>query len=257
VTTEDDVYMQRDGEVVCVVLNRPQKLNALTHPMIGAVRDAVGRAQNDPSVKVVLLRGEGRAFCVGDDLADLSSAAAQADRQDALVAVLQDVTRQIMAGPKPVIAVVQGWAIGAAFSWMLNCDHVICARSATAFFPELKWGVSPTGAATALAPRILGVAGARKAFQLLQRFTADDLLALGAVTRVVDDGEELATALALARDLAARSPAALQGVKQLTNRFLVDRLDEVLLMEARLAVAMATGAEVSGRIEDFLQSNAR
>src|SRR5882757_2725103 len=150
--TQPDVYTVQDGHVLSVVLNRPEKLNALTHGMIERVRDGLAKAQADPSVHVIVLRGEGRAFSVGDDLDDLSSASSEADQQEALVDILQDVTCQIMNGPKPVIAVLQGWAIGAAFSWILNCDQVVCTRSAKAFFPELKWGVSPTGAATALAP---------------------------------------------------------------------------------------------------------
>jgi enoyl-CoA hydratase/carnithine racemase len=252
-STPDIVITERHDDVACIVLNRPEKLNALTHEMIGRVRDALVAAQSDPLVKVILLRGQGRAFCAGDDLEDLSAAAAEAEKQSELVEVLQDVTRQIMTGPKPVVAVVQGWAIGAAFSWVLNCDLVVCAKSATAFFPELKWGVSPTGAATALAPRLLGVTAARAAFHDFKRFSADDLLALGAVSRVVADENALAAGMECARDLASRPQAALQGLKQLVNRSLLPSLDSILADEAQLAVAMAVGEGVSGRIDSFRQ----
>jgi enoyl-CoA hydratase/carnithine racemase len=208
-------------------------------------------AQREPGVRVIILRGAGRAFCVGDDLNDLSSAAAEPDKQCTLVDILQDVTRQIMVGPKPVIAVVQGWAVGAAFSWVLNCDHAVYARSTQSFFPELKWGVSPTGAATVLAPRMLGSAQARAAFQLLKRFSAEQLLALGAITQVVEDGSELAVAANCARELASRSPEALVGVKRLTSRLLLEGLDDILSMEAQLAVAMSSREGVSGRIDSF------
>src|SRR3984885_11232145 len=85
-----DVRVDSDGAVVSIVLNRPAKLNALTHAMIGAVRDSMAKAQREPEVRVILLRGEGRAFCVGDDLDDLSSAAAEPEHQGALVDILQD-----------------------------------------------------------------------------------------------------------------------------------------------------------------------
>jgi enoyl-CoA hydratase/carnithine racemase len=118
-----------------VVLNRPQKLNALTSAMIAAVRDALKTAQQDPEIHVLILRGNGAAFCAGDDVSELAGAAAMPDEQTLVVGTLQDVTRQIMLGPKPVIVVVQGWAVGAAFSWLLNCDLAVCAESAKAFFP--------------------------------------------------------------------------------------------------------------------------
>jgi enoyl-CoA hydratase/carnithine racemase len=247
----DEVLVQTDGVVRSIILNRPGKLNALTQPMIRAVRDAMEHAQGDADIKVVILRGVGKAFCVGDDLEDLSSAAAEPEKQRQLVDVLQDVTRQIMLGPKPVIAVVQGWAVGAAFSWVLNCDHAIFARSARSFFPELKWAVSPTGAATALAPRMLGAAQARAAFQLIKRFSANELLTLGAIAQVVDDGSELVAATACAEELASRSMEALSGVKRLTNRLVAESLDEVLSQEAQLAVAMACRATVAGNIDAF------
>jgi enoyl-CoA hydratase/carnithine racemase len=247
----NEVRVETEGVIASIILNRPQKLNALTHGMIRAVRDAMTSAQRDSAIRVIILRGEGRAFCVGDDLNDLSSAAAAPEEQKALVDVLQDVTRQIMLGGKPVIAVVQGWAVGAAFSWVLNCDHAIYARSAKSFFPELKWGVSPTGAATTLAAQRLGLAQAHAAFQLIKRFSAEELLNLGAIAQVVDDGHELSAARQCAQELASRPVEALSGVKRLTNLPLLERLDDILAMEAQLAAAMASHASVSGNIDAF------
>jgi enoyl-CoA hydratase/carnithine racemase len=238
--------------VLSVVLNRPAKLNALTRGMIVRVRDALVAAQASPDVRAIVLRGAGRAFSVGDDLSGLASAAIAADEAAALV-ILQDVTRQIMAGPKPVVAAVQGWAVGAAFSWVLNCDHVFIARSTTAFFPELRWGVSPTGAATVLAPRMLGVAAARDAFLRLKRFSAADLLALGAVSGVTEDGGEYEATMSCARELSGRAVAALSGVKRLTNRFVLEELDSVLSQEAELAAATSGASEVASRIHTFQQ----
>jgi enoyl-CoA hydratase/carnithine racemase len=250
-TTCDEILVQTEGAVRSIILNRPQKLNALTHAMIRAVRDAMTCAQRDSAIRVIILRGAGRAFCVGDDLNDLSAAAAAPEEQRALVDVLQDVTRQIMLGGKPVIAVVQGWAVGAAFSWVLNCDHAVYARSAKSFFPELKWGVSPTGAATALAVQRLGLAQAHAALQLIKRFSGEELLNLGAIAQVVDDGNELSAAKQCAQELASRPTEALSGVKRLTNRLFLERLDDILSAEAQLAAALASDASVSSNIDAF------
>jgi enoyl-CoA hydratase/carnithine racemase len=242
------VYTEYSDGITSVVLNRPQKLNALTATMIGAIREALKAAQDDPGTRVVVLRGEGRAFCAGDDIEELAGAADLPDAQVSLVGDLQDVTRQIMAAPKPVVGAVQGWAVGAAFSWVLNCDLTVCAESAKAFFPEVKWGVSPTGAATALAPALLGAGRAREAFLLSRRWAAQELFNLGAVTKVVADGQELVEALLLARQLAQLPPFALAGVKKLANRVIVRDLDSTLAEEAALAVATSSRREVAERL---------
>jgi enoyl-CoA hydratase/carnithine racemase len=247
-TLQTHVYSQKEGRITSVVLNRPQKLNALTSTMIAAVRDALEAAQQDPETHVLMLRGNGSAFCAGDDVAELAGAAAMPDEQILLVATLQDVTRQIMLGPKPVVAVVQGWAVGAAFSWLLNCDLAVCAESAKAFFPEVKWGVSPTGAATVLVPGLLGAGRARESFLLSRRWTAQELFGFGAVARVVADGRELSEAMLLARELADLPPHAVSGVKRLINKAISGDLESVLQDEAALAVATVTRREVAGRL---------
>jgi enoyl-CoA hydratase/carnithine racemase len=242
------VYTETADGITWVVLNRPQKLNALTAEMIGGIRDALEAAQGDPGTHVVILRGEGKAFCAGDDVTELAEASVKSDEQALLVASLQDVTRQIMLGPKPVIVVVQGWAVGAAFSWVLNCDLVVCADSAKAFFPEVKWGVSPTGAATSLAPALLGAGRARESFLLSRRWTAHELLTLGVVTRVVADGAESSEALSLSGQLVELPSFALAGVKKLANRAIAGDLERTLAAEADLAVATSSRAEVAQRL---------
>lgn len=247
-TLQAYVYCQKEGRIASVVLNRPEKLNALTFTMIVAVRDALKAAQQDPGTHVLILRGNGAAFCAGDDVSELAAAAAVPGAQAQVVEALQDVTRQIMLGPKPVIVIVQGWAVGAAFSWLLNCDLAVCAESAKAFFPEVKWGVSPTGAATVLAPGAFGAGRARESFLLSRRWTAQELFGFGAVTRVVADGRELPEAMLLARELADLPDIAVAGVKRLTNKAITGDLESVLQEEASLAVATVTRQEVARRL---------
>lgn len=242
------VYTERRDGIISVVLNRPEKLNALTAEMIRALRDALAMSQRDPDAAVIILRGEGRAFCSGDDVSELAGASADPIQQTQLVDVLQGITRHIMLGPKPVIAVVQGWAVGAAFSWVLNCDLSVCGRSARAFFPEVKWGVSPTGGATALAPCMLGATAAREAFYLSRRFSATELVDLGAVTRLATDGDELDSATAMAKELAVLPAFALAGVKKLTNQAIGGELDSLLAAEASLAAATSARTEVGRRL---------
>lgn len=247
VNDQGTIDTRLDARISIITLNRPAKLNALTSKMIFAFREALQAAQSDPEILVVLIRGEGKAFCAGDDIAELAGAEADPDQQGELVNALQDVTRQIMLGTKPVIAVVHGWAVGAAFSWVLNCDFVVCAESSKAFFPEVRWGVSPTGGASTLAPKLLGTGRAREAFLLSRRFTARDLLDFGVATRVVTDGEELSEALSMARDLTALPCFALSSVKRLVNQALGE-LETVLAAEMSLAVVTATSPEVARRL---------
>ena len=247
VNAQGTIDSRLDARISIITLNRPAKLNALTSKMIFAFREALKAAQSDPEILVVLIRGEGKSFCAGDDIAELAGAESNPDQQGELVAALQDVTRQIMLGAKPVIAAVHGWAVGAAFSWVLNCDFAVCAESTRAFFPEVTWALSPTGGASTLAPKLLGTGRAREAFFLSRRFTARDLFDFGVATRVVTDGEELSEALSMAHDLAALPRFALSGVKRLLNQALGD-LEAVLAAEMSLAVATATSPEVARRL---------
>ena len=213
-----------DG-VMTLRLNRPAKLNAIDDTLHGALVDADLR----DDVRVLVLRGEGRAFCAGRDV---SAPPTAADLEST-----QAVARAIVGLRQPVVAAVHGWCVGAGLEWALCADIVVAAESARFKLPEAALGVFVTGGLCATLPAIAGMARAKALMLLGEVFPAADALAWGLVASVVaDDGFDAETGR-VARRLAALAPAVAGTFKQVLNRIGLDRFDAAI--EAENAVQHA------------------
>ncbi len=205
-------------------LNRPQRLNALTCALTEHLLDAVRQAHHDKTVRVLLLTGEGRAFCAGKDRDDPGT--------PQFVAALQQLALALMECPKPVIAAVQGWAVGAGLELLLDCDIVVAARSARFKLPEVNAGLFGTGGVMALLPRQIGLARAKGVLMLGGEFDAPQALEWGLIWSVAEEGRLREAALAVARQLASADPQILRSIKSLLHEEAVGALPAVLEREA-------------------------
>jgi 2-(1,2-epoxy-1,2-dihydrophenyl)acetyl-CoA isomerase len=174
----------RDG-IMTVSLNRPDKLNAIDNDLARALLEVIALAAHEGDVRVLLLRGLGRAFCAGRDVTNPPT-------EDDLVLV-QAVSKALVSLPKPIIASVHGWTVGAGFEWMLNADLVIAAESSRFRLPEASIGVFVTGGLTATLSAYAGLARARALMLLGEEFSPVQAQAWGLVWQVVAD-EELESA---------------------------------------------------------------
>ena len=208
------VTLHQDGAISVVTLNRPHRLNAMNEALLRELHTQLETAQADPATQVIVLTGAGRAFCAGDDLKEFGDQAASPAAIAQSADDIQRVTRAIMGGPKLVIGAVHGYAVGGGFEWVLNCDMVVAADDLIAFFPEMQLGHFVTGGVTHLLPLALGHQRAMELIVLGERLTAQRLLDLGLVNRVVPAGDTLPQALALARTVAERSPVATRLLKK-------------------------------------------
>ena len=208
------VTLHQDGAISIVTLNRPHRLNAMNEALLRELYTLLETAQADPATQVIVLTGAGRAFCAGDDLKEFGDQAASPAAIAQSADDIQRVTRAIMGGPKLVIGAVHGYAVGGGFEWVLNCDMVVAADDLIAFFPEMQLGHFVTGGVTHLLPLALGHQRAMELIVLGERLTAQRLLDLGLVNRVVPAGDTLPQALALARTVAERSPVATRLLKK-------------------------------------------
>lgn len=237
----------RDG--VCILsLNRPEKLNAVNQPMIEALNSALEQALACPEDRVLLLRGEGRAFSAGNDL-EASASQAGDDLNPEFIAAyaqsLQAISHKLLFGEKPVVGAIQGWAVGAGFEWALNCDLTVWAESARAFFPELRLGLFPTGGVLSLLPRTVGLARARELFLLGDKFDARQLESMGLVNRVVPDEQLDGEALALAQRLLELPAATVARWKKTFVQAACADIEGTLTLEAE-ALAAAILQQASG-----------
>ncbi|MGN8002834.1 enoyl-CoA hydratase/isomerase family protein [Acidovorax sp. 22279] len=245
------LLLERHGAIATLRFNRPEALNAIDVPMANAFLAAVQSIAADPGVRAVVLRGNGRGFMAGGDLATLRANPVQGaiDILTPLNAALQ-LLAQMNA---PVIAQVHGAAAGAGLSLVLMADYVIAAEGTRFNLAYINLGTScDVGASWAL-PRIVGVRQALEIALLGEAFTADDALRLGLVNRVVP-GAELDTATtALAQRLASGPTLAYGAMKRLMRASMDHTLPEQLAAEKDAFVHCAGTEDFRAGVEAFHQ----
>ena len=225
------------GGVLALSLNRPEKLNAIDNDLSRALLDAFDAARGDPSVRAVVLAGNGRAFCAGRDVSS-------APTEDDLVLV-QAVSQAIVNLPKPVISAVHGWTVGAGLEWTLNADLVIAASSARFKLPEASIGVFVTGGLTATLPAYAGLARAKALMLLGEEFSPAEAQAWGLVWRVVAPEELGPESSRLAGKLAALQPEVLGRFKRVLNEVGLPNFSRAIELENEAQRAIA-GRQVPG-----------
>ena len=207
----DDVLLQeRPSEgVLALIFNRPDRRNALNGPMYQGMARALRAARLDDAVKVVLISGAQGYFTSGNDLTDFIGY----DRRDEFLPAA--FLRELSSLDKPVVAAVEGGAIGVGATMLLHCDFVQAGRSTKFHMPFIHLNVCPEGGSSVLVPARAGARRAARWLLLGEPFGADEALAGDLVSEVVDDGAALVSAQAVAVRLAALSPQALQASKRL------------------------------------------
>ena len=217
VTAEAVLLSEDIGPVRRLTMNRPKALNALSGELIAAISDALDAAAADPSVRVVILKGAGRAFCAGYDLNE----DAGAEKKDSVGwhEELKHSTDEMMKFfdfPKPVIAQVHSYCLAGGCDLMMICDLAVCSEDARFGEPEIRFG---SGVVTMVMPWVLGV---RKAKELLftgeDRIDAAEALRIGLVNKVVPTEELDAATLALAEEIAKNDPFAVSMQKKAINK---------------------------------------
>lgn len=206
------LQVSRDGAVLTLTINRPDRRNALDTATYAALTEQIALASADTAVAAVILTGAGEHFTAGNDLRDF-----QAERGAGDSAGLTFLRALTMADV-PVIAAVEGYAIGIGVTLLQHCDFVYIGDGATLRMPFVALGLCPEGASSLLMPRL---AGARRAAEWLlqgKAFTAQEACDAGLATAAVPKGQALAAAQAATADLARQPPAALRLTKAMLRR---------------------------------------
>jgi enoyl-CoA hydratase/carnithine racemase len=208
--TQDVLVTTADG-VQTITLNRPQKKNALTPEMNAAMADALLAGEADKTVRVHMIAGSGGSYCAGNDIGDFMN-------QNAGKADGAAVSRMISTLPvleKPLIAAVDGVAVGVGATMLLHCDLVYASPAAVFTFPFLNLALVPEAGSSLLLPAMLGRHRAAALFFLGEKLTAEAARDAGFVNEIVPQAELLAHAAAKAKILASKPPGATKLVKRL------------------------------------------
>jgi enoyl-CoA hydratase/carnithine racemase len=239
-----------DDGVRTISLDRPDCLNAMNRQLIDDVAKAFDDANADEQTRVIIFSGEGRAFCAGDDRREHSHPDNEQQARD-LVDAIQQATRAIIFGEKPVVGAINGWAVGGGFEWAINCDFPIWANSAKGFFPEVSLNLFVTGAVTSLLPSLVGLNKAREMLMLGERYEADELERIGVAWRVVDDDNLLDEAQSVARQLSRQPPLALKAMKRVLNQCATNDINRALQLETEATVTGFMDPETTERLKQF------
>ncbi len=243
--------LEAQGPVSIVTLNRPERLNAIGTQLLQDLHEALVAAQLDPQTRTIVLPGAGRAFCAGDDLKEFGQQSATPASAADTCERIQQITRDLMFGPKLVVGAVHGFAVGGGFEWMLNCDLVVAAEDLVAFFPEMALGHFVTGGVTHLLPLALGHQRAMELIVLGERLSGTQLHRLGLVNRVVKAEAVRQSAVEIAHQVASRSSLATSQLKKLMTTQLSAQLVSALEQERQAAVACMNDPGTAQRIAAF------
>lgn len=199
--------------VLTITLNNPEKRNALATPVLSLIADVLDSANEDETIRCVVLAGLPKVFAAGADINEL----AQKDVSGALADVRPKIWARIRAFPKPLIAAVEGWCLGAGNELLMCCDLAIAGANAKFGQPESNLGIIPGAGGTATLPRIVGRMTAMYMVLLGEPIDAVTAQRLGLVLEVVEDGAALTRASEIALEIAARAPVAVRQAKALVN----------------------------------------
>jgi enoyl-CoA hydratase len=232
--TETPVLATRAGSVLTLTLNRPQRLNAVSDQLYQALDSALRRGADDPSVRVIVLRGAGRAFCSGADLKAHAGAERTVEQRQAYAELAADVVRTVTTVGTPVVAMVHGYAVGAGAELAVSADFLVAAEDAVLAFPELTLGTYVGGGVTVALPRLIGLARARELLLTGRRFTGAEAATWGLAHRAVPAGQLETAVTQLTDQLAAAAPVPVGLMKAHLRGG--PELDEALRAEVKALV---------------------
>ncbi|MCK9487061.1 MAG: enoyl-CoA hydratase-related protein [Dehalococcoidia bacterium] len=216
-TGTEELLAEREGHVLTLTLNRPERLNAISAPMLSAFSRQLIAANKDPEVRVVIITGAGRGFCSGLDLVERGGADARAQEAPpfSLIDLGESPPTALYHMDKPVICALNGAAAGYGMDLALLCDIRIASEHGKLAAVVVKRNIVPESGGTWLLPRLIGYAKAAELFFRGRIVGAEECLELGLVNAVVPSDDLMDTARAWAQEIAENAPAAVQVTKRL------------------------------------------
>lgn len=249
----EHILLERDGAVAIVMLNRPKQLNALSQAVLREVDAALDELAADDAIRSIILTGSGdRAFAAGADIGELAGLES-ATQGRVLATRSHQLGRKMADLNKPIIAAINGFALGGGLELALACDFRLASDTAQVGLPEVTLGIIPGWGGTQRLPRLVGPGMAKLLMMTGERIDAAEALRLGIVERVYPQAELLDAAKQLAQKLAGLPPLSIAAIKQAVNRGLNMTLDDANMYEAGLFAELAATQDCKEGTRAFLE----
>jgi enoyl-CoA hydratase len=228
--TQEPVIVERpSGDIVVLKINRPQVRNALNLEVRTRLADEVARCSADESVRCIVIAGSDTVFAAGADIGEM----AEAGPVEVMSRNVQKYWRILTECPKPLLAAVEGFALGGGLELALCADIIVAGEGAKLGLPEVKVGILPGGGGTQKLARLVGRQRAMLLIMTGRMFGAAEALSMGVVSDVAPAGQALARALDIAREIAAMPPISIMQIKEIVNAGLNAPLETALMLERK------------------------
>lgn len=247
--TTSDVLITRDDHIVTIQLNRPQKKNALHPDMYNAMVEQIEAANDDTSIHVIYLTGSADSFSAGNDLTTFLT--------DPTSTAAGRFIHAIATGKIPIVAAVNGLAVGVGVTMLLHCDLVYAVDSATFNFAFIDLGVVPEAASSYLLPQMVGQRRAAELLMLGEKFDAQTAYDVGIVNQVLSADELQSIAYARAQQLAAKPPQALRQTKMLLKRGNAKAVEDTMQHEMQIFAERLVSEEAQSIMQAFMMKRAK
>ena len=259
---EQHVKVETEGGVGWITLNRPEKMNAIGAVTRKQLGDAIKQVERDDAVRVVILIGSGRAFCSGADVTEMAQSGdggmrTPEDVGNVLRNEYMPMLTRLRTMPKPVIAALNGPAVGIGASYALACDIRIAVPEAYLLEAFINIGLAPDGGVSWLLPRLVGTGVAYEMFFTGKPLQAADAHRLGVINRLVPAEKLEAEVRELANHLASQPRQAMAAAKRAVNHALESSYEEALEFESYLQEAQAASPEFIEGVQAFLAKRAK
>jgi enoyl-CoA hydratase/carnithine racemase len=229
-TVPDPLLVERPSDAVAILrINRAEVRNALNLTVRQRISEEVTRHVADPAVRCIVLTGNDKAFAAGADITEM----ADANPVEVMARNVQQYWRPITESPKPVIAAIEGYALGGGLELALCTDIIVAGEGARLGLPEAKIGILPGAGGTQKLARLAGRYRASLMLMTGRMFSAQEAFAMRLISEVAPSGQALARALEIANEIAAMPPISVMQIKEIVNAGLNASLDTALMLERK------------------------
>lgn len=250
---EETILFQIESGVARITLNRPDVLNSFDRTMAAALQSALAATAADDDIRAVLLTGAGRAFCAGQDLAEVVPPEDAGDLSEIVDRSYNPIIRALTGLEKPIVCAVNGVAAGAGANVAFACDLVLASRKAVFIQSFCHIGLIPDSGGTYFLPRLVGLAKAKQLALLGEKLSADEAASIGLIYKVCDPETLADESWALAARLATRPTRGLGLTKRLLHASLDSDLEQQLAMESTLQGEAGRTQDYREGVDAFLQ----
>lgn len=248
-----DILISKENSILTIEFNRPDKKNAITTSMYQTMADALTEAENDATVRAIMIIGKPEIFTAGNALEDFLKNATSGDNQDIESRPVYQFMRSLSGSSKPVVAAVSGGAVGIGTTLLLHCDLVYAAENAKFSMPFAPLGVCPEFASSMLLPQLAGYQRAAEKLLLGEAFSAQEALQMGLVCKVLPVEELLPYAKAQAAKLVALPPASIRASKRLMKQRQAETVATTMVAENKIFAAMLVAPEAKEAFTAFFE----